>query len=238
MPEDAPAARLSVVMVTLNEEAAIAKVVGDVRRVVPEAEVLVVDSSTDRTPEIASQLGCRVIRHMPPGGYGPAMHEALSSASGQIIITIDCDDTYPAEAIPLLVAALDSGFDIVGASRLQVKPAAMTLPNYIANWIFAWLARWLCGVQTTDVHTGMRAYRRAIFQHFAYDPAGMALPVELFIGPARLGFKCTEIFIDYRPRIGTTTLKPVEGTIWTIKRLWKWRRFFNRSVDERLGDQC
>src|SRR5260221_3497643 len=101
----------------------------------------------------------------------------------------------------------------------------MSAPNYVANCLFAALAWLLCGVRTTDVHTGMRAYRKTLLANFPYDPNGMALPVELLIGPAQQGYKWTEVFIDYRPRIGETTLKPVEGTIWTLRRLWRRRRF-------------
>lgn len=228
MAEEAPGKRISVVLVSLNEQLAIARVVGDIQKVVPDAEIVIVDSSSDDTARIAERLGCRVIRQIPAQGYGPAMDEGLRAAKGEIIVTVDCDDTYPVESIPGLISMIDQGFDIVSASRLKGKPAAMSFANYAANWIFAWLARWLCGVRTTDVHTGMRAYRRTVLEHLAYDSAGMALPVELFIGPARLGYKCTEVFIDYRPRLGTTTLKPWPGTVWTLKRLWKWRRFIRR----------
>jgi len=88
---------LTVSVITMNEEGAIAKVVGDIRGVAPDAEILVVDSSKDRTPEIAASLGCRVLRQFPPQGYGPAMDRAVREAAGEIVITLDCDDTYPVE---------------------------------------------------------------------------------------------------------------------------------------------
>jgi len=216
-------------MVALNEEQAIAKVIGDIRSVVPDAEVVVVDSSKDRTAEIAERLGCRVIRQLPARGYGPALHEALQAAHGECVVTIDCDDTYPAEEIPKLTAKLKEGFDIVSASRLATRPKAMPVMNYMANRLFALLASWLCGVGATDVHTGMRAYRRKLIREFPYDPHGMALPVELLVGPVQKGYRFSEVFIDYRPRLGETTLKPLEGTIWTLRRLWRWRRFFGRQ---------
>jgi len=221
---------LSVVMVTLNEENAIGKVVRDIRLNVPDAEILVVDSSSDRTAEIAEDLGCRVVRQIPPRGYGPAMHTALSEARGEIVVTTDCDDTYPAEYIPFLVDKISQGFDLVSASRLEHKPAAMSLANYVANRLFAALAQLLCGVKTTDVHTGMRAYRKSMLTSIRYDPEGMALPVELLVVPMQQGYKCAELFIEYRPRIGETTLKPLEGTIWTLRRLWRLRRYFRSDT--------
>lgn len=216
---------LTVSMITMNEEGAIAKVVGDIRRVAPEAEILVVDSSRDRTPEIASELGCRVIRQFPPQGYGPAMDRALREAFGDTVITLDCDDTYPVEAIPEFLKKIEEGYDLVDGSRVWRRPAAMPFANFVANRIFALTARVLCGSRNTDLHSGMRAYRRAMFDQMKWDPRGPALPVELLLMPQRLGFKVAELKIDYRERIGTTTLHRWSSTFWTFRRIFRMARF-------------
>ena len=57
MPDDSSLKRLTVAMITMNEEKAVAKVIGDIRRAAPEAEILIVDSSKDATPQIAEGLG-------------------------------------------------------------------------------------------------------------------------------------------------------------------------------------
>src|SRR5512138_1868186 len=98
-------------MITMNEEGAIGKVVNDIRRIVPDAEILVVDSSRDRTPQIAEGLGCRVIRQFPPQGYGPAMNRAVREVGGDVVITLDCDDTYPVEEIPRFLSLIGGGAD-------------------------------------------------------------------------------------------------------------------------------
>ena len=216
--------KVTVSMITLNEEAAVAKVVGDIRRVVPGAEIFVVDSSRDRTAEVAESLGCRVFKQFPPKGYGPAMDRAVRDARGDIVITLDCDDTYPVDAIPKLVALIDEGWDLVNATRLAKRPKAMPLANYVANRVFAWTARLLHGIRTTDVHSGMRAYRKSMIDAVSWDPSGPALPVDMLILPYRRGFRVTEVPIEYRERIGTTTLQRFKSTAWTFKRLWKARR--------------
>src|SRR5438128_2691601 len=94
---------VSVVMISMNEEHAVAGVIADIRRAVPEGEVVLVDSSTDRTAEIAEGAGARVIKQVPPRGYGPAMEAALRAARNDVVVTLDCDGTYPAEVIPELV---------------------------------------------------------------------------------------------------------------------------------------
>jgi len=215
---------LSVVMITLNEQASIAFVVQNIRKVIEPVEILIVDSSNDQTAEIATTLGCRVIRQFPAQGYGPALALALREAVGDIVVTMDCDNTYPPEAIIELVSLIEAGYEIVSASRLVSRPAAMPLANYIANVIFANLAGIICGVKTTDVHTGMRAYRKSLIRTFDFDPNGMALPVELLVGPVSKGYKYKEIGIEYFERTGDSKLQPIPGTYWTIKRLWKWRK--------------
>ncbi len=216
--------KVTVSMITLNEEAAVAKVVGDIRRVVPDAEIFVVDSSRDRTAEVAESLGCRVFRQFPPKGYGPAMDRAVRDARGDIVITLDCDDTYPVDAIPKLIALIDEGWDLVNATRLAKRPKAMPLANYVANRVFAWTARLLHGIRTTDVHSGMRAYRKSMIDSVHWDPNGPALPVDMLILPYRRGFRVTEVPIEYRERIGATTLQRFRSTVWTFKRLWAARR--------------
>jgi glycosyltransferase involved in cell wall biosynthesis len=211
---------LTVAMITRNEEKAIAKVIGDVRRVVPEAEVLVVDSSSDRTAEIAEELGARVIKQFPPRGYGPAMDTALRSAGGRVVVTLDCDDTYPAEAIPTLARlALDDGYDIVDGSRLKSKPAAMPWLNYFANCGFALLASLLFLRRVTDLHSGMRAYRKTLIEGLKYRPQGAALPVELLLRPLKMGKRLKVVYIDYRERVGQSTMRPLQSAWWTLRRI-------------------
>ena len=216
--------KLTVSMITMNEEGAIAKVVADIRRVAPDAEILVVDSSKDRTAEIAQELGCRVIKQFPPQGYGPAMDRAVREAAGDVVITLDCDDTYPVDAIPEMMKLMDQGYDLVNTTRTWRRPKAMPFANFLANRLFALGARVLHGLKTTDVHSGMRAYRRSMIDHVKWEPRGAALPVDMYVIPFRQGFKVTEIPIDYRERIGTTTLHRFSSTLWTFKRLWRARK--------------
>jgi len=216
--------KLTVSMITMNEEGAIAKVVGDIKRVAPDAEILVVDSSKDRTAEIAQSLGCRVIKQFPPQGYGPAMDRAVREGSGDMVITLDCDDTYPVETIPELRRRIEAGADLVNTTRVHRRPKAMPFANFLANRVFALGARILHGLKTTDVHSGMRAYRKSMIDRVKWNPRGPALPVDMIVIPHRMGFRVEEIPIDYRERVGTTTLNRWQSTVWTFKRLWNARK--------------
>jgi glycosyltransferase involved in cell wall biosynthesis len=213
---------ISVAMITMNEEKAVEEVIRDIRFFLGKRdyEIVIVDSSRDHTPEIAEQQGARVIRQFPPEGYGRAMARVLKESRGEVIVTLDCDGTYPADKIPQIADMVLRGeCDLVNASRLQRRPASMPWPNYLANWLFAVTGRILVGVQSTDLHSGMRAYRRQIIERLEFDPNGPALPVDLLLKPALAGFRIREIFIPYGERIGVTTLRRFESTIWTFRRL-------------------
>jgi glycosyltransferase involved in cell wall biosynthesis len=211
-------------MITMNEEASVATVIQHIQQIVPGAEILIVDSSKDKTPEIAEAMGARVIRQFPPQGYGPAMAKALYESSREVVVTMDCDNTYPAEQIPVLAAlVLEKGFDLVDGSRLKKKPHAMPWLNYLANVFFAWMASALFLRRVTDLHSGMRAYRKSMLDAIHFDAKGAALPVELLLKPITLGFKVHIEFIDYKERIGQSTMHPLDSAWWTVKRILKVR---------------
>lgn len=227
--------KITVAMITMNEEQAVGKVIADIHSATKglDVEILVVDSSKDRTPEIAAAAGARVVRQFPPQGYGRAMGRALSEGRGDVVVTLDCDDTYPADRIPELAEMVLSGrYDLVNASRLEKKPDAMPLSNYLANWLFAFVSWVVLGVKTTDVHSGMRSYRKSMLDRMVFDPNGAALPVELMLKPALAGYRLAEIFIPYRIRIGETTLRKWESTVWTFRRIFRLLpgRFQNRAA--------
>ncbi|HTW68182.1 MAG TPA: glycosyltransferase family 2 protein [Bryobacteraceae bacterium] len=213
---------ISVAMITMNEEKAVARVIEDIREALRgrEYEIVIVDSSRDATPAVALSLGATVIRQFPPEGYGRAMGRVLHESRGEVVITLDCDGTYPATEIPALAEMVLSGeCDLVNASRLERRPAAMPFANYVANRVFALAGRLLVGVKSTDLHSGMRAYSRRIIQEVEFDPNGPALPVELLLKPALYGFRVHEVFIPYAERIGQTTLDRWSSTVWTFRRI-------------------
>ncbi len=212
--------KISVVMISMNEENSVGNVVDGIKLVVPDAEILIVDSSQDKTAEVAEACGAKVIKQIPPKGYGPAMGLALKSASGDVVVTMDCDSTYPPEAIPKLISFIDEGYDLVNTTRVLRKPENMPMSNYIANRVFALIAWMRHGIKTTDLHSGMRAYTRKLIHSIDWNVHGPALPVELLIRSVKRGYKFVEIPIDYHERIGNSTLNKFSSTVWTFKRIF------------------
>ena len=216
--------QITVAMITRNEERAVRKVIADVQRAVPDAEI------ADRGQQLRPYRGDRavsgatVFKQFPPRGYGPAMDEALRSSGREVVVTLDCDDTYPVEFIePMARMVLEGGHDLVDGSRLASKPAAMPWINFLANWGFACLASLAFFYRVRDLHSGMRAYRKSLIDRLSYDMNGAALPVELLLRPIREGYKVKIITIPYRPRIGESTMRPLQSAWWTLKRIYRSR---------------
>ena len=201
---------LSVVMGTYNEQEAIGTVLDDIDEVTDgRAEVVCVDGSSDRTPEIAREHGARVIEQEPQG-YGVAVEKALSSASRPVVVTTDCDDTYPMERLPDFLAAINDGADVVSGDRLYYGADAMPALNRLGNAGFALLASTLMGERVHDTTTGMRAYREEVIEKIDWTE-NTGLSAELLIRPLMRGYDVREEPIEYRERKGETKLDPFQG---------------------------
>jgi len=218
---------VSVVMGTYNEEEAVGTVLSDVDRVTDgRAEVVCVDGSDDRTPDIAREHGARVVEQ-EPRGYGVAVREALFQASGDVIVTTDCDNTYPMEALPRFLELINEGYDVVSGDRLYYGADAMPTLNRLGNLAFALLASGLMGRRVHDTTTGMRAYRREVVRSIRWTE-NTGLSAELLIRPLMRGYEVREKPIEYDKRAGETKLDPASGGYAIAKSILK------ASLEERL----
>src|SRR5215510_4363729 len=128
---------ITTIIPCLNEEQGIEKVL----RSMPEFvdEVIVVDNaSTDRTSEVAASLGAKVIRE-EVRGYGRAYKRGFAAATGDLIITLDGDHSYPVDALSYLIEAfLHLEVDFLNASRFPVRdPKAMSFRSKFGNLVLA-----------------------------------------------------------------------------------------------------
>jgi len=201
---------VSVVMATYNEEAAIARVLEDVDAATDgRAEVVCVDGSDDRTPDVARAHGATVITQEPQG-YGVAVREALLAPDRPVVVTTDCDDTYPMERLPDFLDAINEGYDVVSGDRLTPGAEAMPPVNRFGNAVFALAASVLTGHRVRDTTTGMRAYRHPVVEEITWTE-NTGLSAELLIRPLVRGYDVLELPIDYAERAGETKLDPLTG---------------------------
>ena len=201
---------VSVVMGTYNEEAAVSGVLAAIDDATDGmAEIVCVDGSTDRTPEIAREHGARVIEQEPQG-YGVAVGAALAAADRPVIMTTDCDGTYPMDRLPDFLARINAGDDVVSGDRLYHGAETMPGFNCLGNHAFALLASALVGDRVHDTTTGMRAYRREVIDAIEWTE-NTGLSAELLLRPLARGYAVREIPIEYGERRGETTLDPLVG---------------------------
>ena len=131
--------QISVILPAFNEESTIGSCIRSIKEVLQandlNGEIIVSDSSTDRTPEIAESLGAIVV-HPKKRGYGYAYIEAFRHVSSPYVVMLDSDGTYDPVAIPGMIKRLWGGADLVIGSRFKgtIFPGAMTpLHRYIGN---------------------------------------------------------------------------------------------------------
>ncbi|PSP99974.1 glycosyl transferase family 2 [Halobacteriales archaeon QS_4_70_19] len=207
---------LSIVMGTYNEEAAIGTVLSDIERVTDgRTEVVCIDGSDDRTPDIAREHGATVVEQEPQG-YGVAVREALLTASRPVVVTTDCDDTYPMDALPAFLDLVNEGYDVVSGDRLYYGADAMPAFNRLGNAAFAAIASVLMGERVHDTTTGMRAYRREVIEKIEWTE-NTGLSAELIVRPLMRGYEVREEPITYAERAGETKLDPIQGGAEILK---------------------
>lgn len=222
--------KISVVMPSMNEEGAVGPMIDTIRNSTSDfdCEIILVDSSKDRTPEIAKEKGARVIVQ-PPRGHGLALRAAIEAASNPIVITSDCDNTYPMEYIPRLVKMInEEGLDIISCNRLHKGLGKeMPLMNKFGNWVFAFLVRVLYGIKAHDVSTGMFCMKKEVAEKVRFE-TNYALPCEIIVRSCKAGFRHREVDIPYRIRIGEVTLNKWRSGKAYLKCIFNYR--FNLGI--------
>ena len=220
---------ISIVMISMNEEKAIKSVISGIQKYTPNAEIVIIDSSSDKTAEIAEEfLNVKLIKQFPPIGYGPAMSLALRSATRKYIVTLDCDNTYPPEAILHMVEMMkNNSLDLVDGSRLRSKPKNMPWINYLGNIFFGLIASILFFRIFLDLHSGMRVYLKDSLEKFSWREKEPALPVELLLMMQKKNKNIGIYYIDYFERKGESKMSPLPTMYWTMYRILSVR--FNRG---------
>jgi dolichol-phosphate hexosyltransferase len=220
---------ITVIIPCLNEEQGIEQVLRNMPEFVDE--VIVVDNnSTDRTSEVAASLGAHVIREQVRG-YGRSYKRGFAGATGDLIITLDGDHSYPVDALSYLIEAfLHLDVDFLNASRFPVRDrSAMSFKHHFGNLVLSLAMSLLYLRWVRDSQSGMWVLRRSILKHMRLDSDGMAFSEEIKIEAlknARVRFG--EISILYSSRLGEKKLNPWKDgfqNLWfLVKKRFQGRR--------------
>jgi len=203
---------LSIVLPTLNEEEGIATCIQKAKRALAElgvdGEIIVSDSSSDRTPQIARALGAVVVEPDSPG-YGYAYRYGFRFARGEYVAIGDADTTYDFEEFPKLFELVEDGADMAIGSRFEgeIKPGAMPrLHRYVGNPLLTRFLNVFYGADVSDAHSGMRVIRRDALDRLDLDSDGMEFASEMIMAASAAGLDIREAPITYHRRAGEATL--------------------------------
>jgi glycosyltransferase involved in cell wall biosynthesis len=203
---------VSVVIPCLNEEENVERCVLDALEALRSAglagEVIVVDNaSEDRSAEIASAAGARVVSERRRG-YGSAYLAGFAAARGAYIVMADADLTYDFNEIPNFVAKLEAGAQLVMGNRMDnIRPGAMPwLHRYVGNPVLTGVLNLFFRTGVRDAHCGMRALRSDVLGTLDLRTTGMEFASEMVIRAAKEHLEIAEVAIEYHPRGGESKL--------------------------------
>lgn len=195
---------ISAVIPTINEEHTIGAVIDGLREL-PDVQVVVVDTnSTDKTVEISRSKGALVISE-PTRGYGLAYKTGLKSASGEIIICLDGDGTYPTEVVrPLVDLLLRSDIDFISCDRMTLRTHTnYTTLHFVGNSVLNLIVRLLFSFPLKDSQSGMWIFRKEVYNKMKGLSDGMSFSQEMKIEALRHG-----VLIEVPIRYGVRVVKP------------------------------
>ncbi|MCP4197057.1 MAG: glycosyltransferase [Proteobacteria bacterium] len=217
---------VDIIIPVLNEERALATVLGNLPREAVRRVVVVDNGSTDRPAQIARDHGALVVFE-PRRGYGRAVWagvEELLADPPEVVVFMDGDAADdPSELGRLLAPISEKKADLVIGSRIagNTQRGAMSPAQRLGNILVPALIRLLYGTETTDLGP-FRAIRFDTLIALNLLDRGFGITVEMQIKAAKNAVRVVEVPVTYRPRIGESKISgTVIGTVKAgFKILW------------------
>lgn len=225
---------ISLVIPTMNEEEGIGECIDRAQNAFEElgmdGEIIISDSSSDRTPEIARDKGAKVVEPDKPG-YGYAYQYGFERAEGDLIAMGDGDTTYDFEELPELIQKMKAeNADMVMGSRLDgdIKPGSMPkLHKYIGNPLLTKFLNKFYGAGVSDAHSGMRVIKKESLEKLDLKTDGMEFASEMIMEAGARDLKIVEKPIIYHEREG-------EATLHSFKDGWRHVKFMLKNAPSYL----
>ena len=222
MPERS---RILVILPAFNEAGNIAQTVREIRRCLPEVDVVVInDGSTDATAQVAREAGAIVLQMPYNVGIGASVQTGFRYAAEQeytVVVRSDGDGQHDAAAIAGLLEALDAGdADMVSGSRFlgETGDASTSLPRRLGIGILSRLISAITGQRITDPTSGFSAFNQRAIRLFAgFYPHDYPEP-EGIVLLHRAGLRLREIPVRMRAREhGVSSITPARSAYYMIK---------------------
>lgn len=193
--------KLSVVIPAYNEEENIQQAVEDVKRVYPEAEIIVVDdASTDNTPDILIGLqssGVNILRNDRNRGHGYSVVKGLWAATGEHVLYIDADRQIDITNLH----SMDLEHDVFSGARVLRKDKPFRIVISYCLKITNLLRH---GMYIRDANCPFKLYRREALRELLKDvPDTFIVPIACMEVIARKkGMKIDTIGVHHLPYRG------------------------------------
>jgi Glycosyl transferase family 2 len=193
--------QIAVLIPCYNEEAAIAGVVCDFRKHLPDARIYVYDNnSSDKTAEVAREAGAIVCRERLQG-KGNVVRRMFADVEADTYVLVDGDGTYDAASAPLLLKAYTDGcVDTVNGARTGQAQNAYRAGHRLGNTVLSTLVRIIFGRQFTDILSGYRVFSRRFVKSFPALSRGFEIETELTVHALELRMAIAEVETPYYAR--------------------------------------
>lgn len=200
---------VSIVIPALNEELTITEFCEwcqeGLRKAGVRGEILIIDSSTDKTPQLALAAGARVLRS-PKRGLGRAYIDAVPFIRGKYLLLGDADLTYDFREIAPFLEKFREGYQYIMGSRFRgtIEDGAMpALHRYFGTPGTNWLLNVLYSSHFSDIHCGMRGITRAALVEMDLQSQEWEYASEMVIKSMYMGLRTSEVPIHfYKDREG------------------------------------
>lgn len=194
---------ISIVVPALNEELTIDNFINwckeGLAKINVKGEILIVDSSVDKTAEIALSRGARVLR-APRRGLGRAYIDAIPYIRGKFIIMGDCDCTYDFRELGPFIKKYRQGYEFIMGSRFKgyIEPHSMpALHRYFGTPLTTNILNIMYGTHFSDIHCGMRAITLTALKRINLQSQGWEYASELILKAAKIKVKIAEVPIKF-----------------------------------------
>lgn len=195
-----------VILPALDEEAALPWVL---ERLPEGYRAIVVDNgSTDRTAEVAAELGATVV-HEARRGFGAACWAGLGAATAEVVCFMDADASFDPRQLPRVADPVIAGEADLMLGARRPERGAWPWHARLANKVLAAEIRRRSGVRVSDLGP-MRAARREGLRALDLRDRRSGWPLEMVLRAHEAGWRIDEVPIDYRPRVGRSK---VTGTV-------------------------
>lgn len=195
--------RLAVLIPCYNEEKTIGKVVQDVKRVLPDAQIYVYNNnSSDNSSEIARKAGA-IVRNEYVQGKGNVIRRMFREVDAECYIMLDGDDTYPLESAEEMVnLVLHKKADMVVGDRLSSTYFEENKRPFhnLGNTVVRLAINQLFACKVKDIMTGYRAFSYNFVKTFPVLSKGFEIETEMTIHAVSNNLYIENVIVDYRDR--------------------------------------